>query len=126
MRVDLLVVGGGTAGLVGARTAASFGASVLLVERERTGGDCLNTGCVPSKALLAAAAAAADARAAGRFGVRVAGVEVDAAAVMAHVKGAIATIAPVDSPAALRAAGVAVRHATARFTDSGRSRRSAT
>ncbi len=115
-RVDLLVVGGGTAGLVGARTAAGFGASVLLVERERTGGDCLNTGCVPSKALLAAAAAAADARAAGRLGVRVTGVEVDAAAVLAHVKGAIATIAPVDSPEALRAAGVAVRHAGARFT----------
>jgi glycine/D-amino acid oxidase-like deaminating enzyme len=57
---DLLVVGGGTAGIVGAKTAASFGARVLLVERERTGGDCLWTGCVPSKSLLAAAAAAAD------------------------------------------------------------------
>jgi len=113
---DLLVVGGGTAGLVGARTAASFGASVLLVERDRTGGDCLHTGCVPSKALLAAAAAAADARAASRLGVRVAGVEVDFAAVMAHVKGAIATIEPVDSADALRDAGVSVRHASARFT----------
>jgi pyruvate/2-oxoglutarate dehydrogenase complex dihydrolipoamide dehydrogenase (E3) component len=116
---DLLVVGGGTAGLVGARTAASFGASVLLVERDRTGGDCLHTGCVPSKALLAAAAAAADARAAVRLGVRVTGVEVDFTAVMAHVKGAIATIEPVDSADALRAAGVAVRHATARFTGPG-------
>ncbi|MDQ3579881.1 MAG: FAD-dependent oxidoreductase [Actinomycetota bacterium] len=68
---DLLVIGGGTAGLVAARTAASFRASVLLVERDRTGGDCLWTGCVPSKALLAAASAAADARTAGRLGVHV-------------------------------------------------------
>ncbi|MDQ3359141.1 MAG: FAD-dependent oxidoreductase, partial [Actinomycetota bacterium] len=56
---DLLVVGGGTAGIVGAKTAARLGARVLLVERERTGGDCLWTGCVPSKALLAAAGVAA-------------------------------------------------------------------
>ncbi|OMQ15219.1 hypothetical protein A7K94_0211105, partial [Modestobacter sp. VKM Ac-2676] len=62
---DLLVVGGGTAGLVGARTAAGLGARVLLVERARTGGDCLWTGCVPSKSLLAAAGAAARARTAG-------------------------------------------------------------
>ena len=60
---DLLVVGGGTAGIVAARTAAGFGASVLLVERARTGGDCLWTGCVPSKSLIAAAAAAHAARA---------------------------------------------------------------
>jgi len=51
----LLVVGGGTAGLVGAWAAASLGASVLMVERDRPGGDCLWTGCVPSKALIAAA-----------------------------------------------------------------------
>jgi len=63
------VIGGGSAGLVGARTAASFGASVLLVERDRPGGDCLWTGCVPSKALLAAAGAS-DARTATRFGIR--------------------------------------------------------
>jgi len=113
---DLLVIGGGTAGLVAARTAASFGASVLLVERDRTGGDCLWTGCVPSKALLAAAAAAAEARGAGRFGVHVEGVRVDFAAVMAHVHAAIATIEPVDSPQTLRAAGVAVAQGTARFT----------
>lgn len=115
---DLLVVGGGTAGLVGARTAAMLGASVLLVERDRTGGDCLWTGCVPSKALLAAAAAAADARAAARLGVHVDGVRVDFAAVMAHVRAAIAAIEPVDSPAALRAAGITVRPGAVRFTGS--------
>lgn len=74
---DLVVIGGGTAGIVGAKTAASLGARVLLIERERTGGDCLWTGCVPSKSLLAAAHAAADARAAGRLGVSVGDVQVD-------------------------------------------------
>lgn len=117
---DLVVLGGGSAGLVAARTAASFGATVLLVERDRTGGDCLWTGCVPSKALLAAAAAAADARAAGRFGVQVERVRVDFAAVMAHVHAAVATIEPVDSPDALRGAGVRVAHGTARFTGEDR------
>ena len=67
---DLLVVGGGTAGLIGAQTAAALGATVLLVERARTGGDCLWTGCVPSKSLLAAAHAAADARAAATWACR--------------------------------------------------------
>ena len=114
--IDLLVIGGGTAGLVGARTAAELGASVLLVERERTGGDCLWTGCVPSKALVAAASAAAGARSAERLGVHVDGVRVDFAGVMAHVKGAMATIEPVDSAAALDRAGVSVRSGSARFT----------
>ena len=105
---DLLVLGGGTAGLVGARTAAALGARVLLVERARTGGDCLWSGCVPSKSLLAAAHAAAAARGAARFGIHVDGVRVDFAAVMAHVRGAIRTIEPADSPPRLRDAGVEV------------------
>lgn len=113
---DLLVVGGGTAGIVAAQTAAGFGARVLLAERDRTGGDCLWTGCVPSKAILSAAHAVADARDAGRFGVRVDGTGVDFGAVMAHVRAAIAAIAPVDSPASLRAAGVRVAHGEARLT----------
>ena len=113
---DLLVVGGGTAGIVGAKTAASFGARVLLVERDRTGGDCLWTGCVPSKSLLAAAAAAADARAATRFGVHTGDVHVDFTQVMAHVRAAIAAIAPTDSVAALEAAGVRVMAGNLTFT----------
>jgi pyruvate/2-oxoglutarate dehydrogenase complex dihydrolipoamide dehydrogenase (E3) component len=113
---DLLVVGGGTAGMVGAKTAAALGARVLLVERDRTGGDCLWTGCVPSKSLLAAAAAAATARSAGPLGVDVDGVRVDFPRVMDHVRAAIAAIAPVDSPEALRAAGVHVVTGTARLT----------
>lgn len=113
---DLLVVGGGTAGIVAAQTAAGFGADVLLVERDRTGGDCLWSGCVPSKAILAAAHAAAQARAAAELGVHVGTVEVDFAAVMRHVRASIATIEPVDSPEALRRAGARVARGVARFS----------
>ena len=118
-RWDLLVLGGGTAGIVAAKTAARFGARVLLVERDRTGGDCLWTGCVPSKALLAAAEAAAGARRAGRFGVLVDDVRVDFPRVMEHVHAAIHQIAPVDSVEALEAAGVTVRTGHGRFVGEG-------
>lgn len=104
--IDLLVVGAGTAGLVAARTAHSLGASVLLAERGRFGGDCLWTGCVPSKALIAAASAAADARAAARFGVHAGPVTVDGSAVLAHIRAAVARIEPVDSAQRLRADGI--------------------
>jgi pyruvate/2-oxoglutarate dehydrogenase complex dihydrolipoamide dehydrogenase (E3) component len=121
-RWDLLVVGGGTAGMVAARTAASLGARVLLTERDRTGGDCLWTGCVPSKAMLAAAAAAAHARDAARLGVDVGPVGVDFARVREHVRTAVATIAPVDSPAALRRAGVTVLAGDTELTGPDRAR----
>ncbi len=113
---DLLVIGGGTAGLVGAHTAATLGARTMLVEREQPGGDCLWTGCVPSKAVLAAASAAAEARGAGRFGIGTGEVTVDFARVRAHVKSAIAAIAPKDSPEALAEAGVRVVQGTAVLT----------
>ncbi len=113
---DLLVIGGGTAGIVGAKTAARLGARVLMVERARTGGDCLWTGCVPSKALLAAAGVAAGARSGGQFGIGVSEVTVDFAKVMGHVRAAIAHIAPTDSVETLEKASVTVRTATARFT----------
>ncbi|GAA1448753.1 FAD-dependent oxidoreductase [Mycobacterium cookii] len=118
-RWDLLVLGGGTAGIVAAKTAARLGARVLLVERDRTGGDCLWTGCVPSKALLAAGEAAAGVRRAGRFGVTVDEVRVDFAQVMEHVHGAVRQIAPVDSIEALEAAGVTVRTGHGRFVGEG-------
>lgn len=113
---DLLVVGGGTAGMVAARTAAGFGASVLLAERDRLGGDCLWTGCVPSKALLASAGAAAAAREAIDLGVEVGDVRVDFAAVMGHVKAAIAEIEPDDSVPSLARAGVHVVPGEVSFT----------
>ncbi len=107
-RWDVVVLGGGTAGIVGAKVAANFGARVLLIEGERTGGDCLWTGCVPSKSLLAAAHAAAAGRAAGAFGVRYADPDVDFSAVLKHVRAAIAHIQPIDSIEALNKAGVEV------------------
>jgi pyruvate/2-oxoglutarate dehydrogenase complex dihydrolipoamide dehydrogenase (E3) component len=114
--VDLLVVGGGTAGIVAAKTAGRLGADVVLAERDRTGGDCLWTGCVPSKALLAAAATARRMRTADRFGIAAVRPEVDFTAVRDHVRRAIETIEPVDSPEALRAAGARVRIGAAVFT----------
>ncbi len=119
---DLLVLGGGTAGIVGAKTAASLGASVLLVEQARPGGDCLWTGCVPSKALLSAAHSAAAARGAKRHGIHVDSVRVDFGEVMVEVHAAIADIAPVDSADALHEAGVRVATGTARFTGPGAAR----
>lgn len=113
---DLLVVGGGTAGIVGAKTAARFGARVALIERDRTGGDCLWTGCVPSKALLAAAGHAAGARKAAALGITVEGVRVDFPAVLKHVRGAIAHIEPIDSVTSLEETGVHTIAGEARFT----------
>ena len=114
--VDLLVVGGGTAGLIAARTAAGLGARVMQVERDRLGGDCLWTGCVPSKSLLAAAHAAAHARAAAELGVHIDGVRVDFAAVMDRVHQVMAAIEPDDDAATQRSHGIDVRFGTFAFT----------
>ncbi|WP_270936343.1 dihydrolipoyl dehydrogenase family protein [Falsiroseomonas oryzae] len=113
---DLVVIGAGAAGLSVTALSAALGLKVALVERAEMGGDCLNWGCVPSKALLAAAHAAARVRQAGRFGVRVAEPEIDWLAVRAHVRGAIARIAPTDSEARFRGMGVEVIRASAHFT----------
>lgn len=114
-RYDLVVLGGGTAGLTAAVGAAHQGARTLLVERDRTGGDCLWTGCVPSKALLTVAERAKIARTSGHLGVHAEGVTVDFAQAMAHVKQAIATIAPHDAPDRLEHEGVEVASGTGRF-----------
>src|SRR3984893_4656700 len=105
---NLVVIGGGTAGLVTAAGAAGLGARVALVERDLLGGDCLNTGCVPSKALLRAARAAAEARAAGAFGVRTGHVAVDFPAVMEHMRRLRADLSGADSAARFRSLGVDV------------------
>ena len=113
--VDVAVVGAGAAGLSVAAISAGLGLKVALIERGRMGGDCLNYGCVPSKALLAAAHAATAAREAHRYGIRLPAPEIDWAAVRAHVQGAIARIAPNDSAARFRGMGVEVIEASAHF-----------
>jgi pyruvate/2-oxoglutarate dehydrogenase complex dihydrolipoamide dehydrogenase (E3) component len=112
---DLAVIGAGAAGLSVTAVAAQLGLRVALIERGRMGGDCLNTGCVPSKALLASAHAARAARGAGVLGVRLPEPEVDWAAVQAHVHGVIAAIAPMDSVARFTALGATVLQGHARF-----------
>lgn len=97
---NLVVIGAGAGGLVSAAGAAGVGARVALVESHLLGGDCLNVGCVPSKALLRCAKAAAAVRNAGRFGVRIDGeVSVDFAYVMERMRRLRARISPVDSAA---------------------------
>jgi pyruvate/2-oxoglutarate dehydrogenase complex dihydrolipoamide dehydrogenase (E3) component len=113
--VDVAVIGAGAAGLSVAAVSAAFGLKVALFERGAMGGDCLNYGCVPSKALLAAAHHAAAARDAHRFGVKLPPPEIDWPAVQAHVRGAIARIAPNDSEHRFRAMGCEVIRAQARF-----------
>ncbi|UGY91226.1 dihydrolipoyl dehydrogenase family protein [Streptomyces gobiensis] len=113
---DLVVIGGGSAGLTAARTAGRFGDRTLLVERDRLGGDCLWTGCVPSKALLHVAAEVRTARSVGVYGLAAASGPADLPAAMGHVKQAIAAIEPHDSAEALSPFGVEVAHGPAVFT----------
>lgn len=114
LKADLCVIGGGSAGLSVAATAAQLGVKVVLIERDRMGGECLNTGCVPSKALLAAAKAAHGVRQAGRYGIH-AEARVDFGEVHRHVRAAIAAIAPHDSQQRFENLGVQVLRAEARF-----------
>ena len=112
---DLIAIGAGAAGLSVAAGAAQLGMRVALIERDRMGGDCLNFGCVPSKALLAAGHAAQAARQAGRFGIRLPEPVVNWDAVRAHVQGVIAAIAPNDSAERFRSLGVDVIQGAAHF-----------
>ncbi|MCH8804953.1 MAG: mercuric reductase [Planctomycetes bacterium] len=117
-RYNIVVVGGGTAGLVTAAGAAGLGAKVALIERELLGGDCLNVGCVPSKALIRCARAIADVRDAGTFGVLVPdGVEVDFAAIMERMRRLRAGISQNDSAQRFRDLGIDVFVGEGRFTD---------
>lgn len=116
-RYNLVVIGAGTAGLVTAAGAAGLGAKVALVERGLMGGDCLNVGCVPSKALIRSARAFAQVRDAGQFGVRIAaGAIVDFPAVMERMRRLRAGISPNDSAERFRDLGVDVFLGDARFT----------
>src|SRR2546422_1447086 len=106
---NLVVIGAGTAGLVTAAGAAGLGAKVALVEKHLLGGDCLNVGCVPSKAIIRSSRAAFDAKETGRFGVREAApAHVDFPAVMERMRKLRADISPHDSAARFTKLGVDV------------------
>jgi pyruvate/2-oxoglutarate dehydrogenase complex dihydrolipoamide dehydrogenase (E3) component len=105
---DIVVIGAGAAGLTAAGGPAMLGLKVALIEDGEMGGDCLNTGCVPSKALIAAAARAHEANRGKRLGISLDQAKVDWLAVRDHVRHAIATIAPVDSQERFESLGVEV------------------
>jgi pyruvate/2-oxoglutarate dehydrogenase complex dihydrolipoamide dehydrogenase (E3) component len=116
-RYNLVVIGAGTAGLVAAAAAAGLGAKVALVERGLMGGDCLNVGCVPSKALIRSARAFADVRDADRYGVEVPpGTQVNFPALMERMRRLRASLSPTDSADRFRGLGVDVFLGAARFT----------
>ena len=116
-RYTLVIIGGGTAGLVSAHAAAAFGAKVALIERNLLGGDCLNVGCVPSKAIIRSSRLYAELRNAEQYGARIPNdMRVDFAAVMERMRGIRARISRVDAVSRLVAAGVDVFFGQACFT----------
>ncbi|ODN69172.1 dihydrolipoyl dehydrogenase family protein [Methylobrevis pamukkalensis] len=113
---DICIIGAGSAGLTVAAAACAFGVEVVLIEEAAMGGDCLNTGCVPSKALIAAAHHAENFRRAPLFGIDGGAPRADLAKVRDHVRGVIAGIAPHDSAERFEGLGATVIRASARFT----------
>lgn len=116
LKPDLCVIGAGSGGLSVAAAAAAMQVSCVLVEKGEMGGDCLNYGCVPSKALIAAGHAAHTMRSAGRFGLQAVEPRVDMERVHAHIHGVIAAIALNDSEARFTSMGVKVIRAAGKFT----------
>jgi pyruvate/2-oxoglutarate dehydrogenase complex dihydrolipoamide dehydrogenase (E3) component len=115
--VDLAIVGAGSAGLIAADFALNLGARVALVERDRIGGDCTWTGCVPSKSLIKVATTAASVRRASQFGIRAAAPEVDFMQVRGYIRSRIEHIYRPTSPDVLRAKGLLVMCGATRFLD---------
>jgi pyruvate/2-oxoglutarate dehydrogenase complex dihydrolipoamide dehydrogenase (E3) component len=114
---DICVIGAGSGGLSVAAAAAAFGASVVLIERGKMGGDCLNFGCVPSKSLIAAASHAHAMRHGAGFGIANVEPEINFAKVAEHVQSVIEAISPNDSVARFTAMGVKVIQAEGKFID---------
>ncbi len=117
LTTDICVIGAGSGGLSVAAAAAQFGVDVVLVEKGRMGGDCLNTGCIPSKALIAAGKRAHMARSSADFGVSAHEPEVDFVKVHRHIHQIISTIAPHDSVERFTSLGVKVIEAAGEFID---------
>src|SRR6266581_4578786 len=105
---DLVIIGAGAGGLIAAGFAVQLGARVALVEKNRIGGDCTWTGCVPSKALLKAAKIAHEVRTAAHYGVIASAPAVDMARVREYVHGAIEAVYQYETPEQLRAEGIDV------------------
>jgi pyruvate/2-oxoglutarate dehydrogenase complex dihydrolipoamide dehydrogenase (E3) component len=116
LKTDICVIGAGSGGLFVAAGASQMGAPTVLIEKDKMGGDCLNTGCVPSKALLAAGHAAEAIREAHHFGVNTNAPTFESAKVYGHVHDTIAAIEPNDSVERFEGFGVNVIKATAKFT----------
>src|SRR5438034_5039197 len=116
-RFELVVIGAGSGGLTAAAFAAKIGARVALVEKNKIGGDCTWTGCVPSKALLKAAKVAHEVRTAERFGITAAAPAVDMVSVREYVRQCIQQVYRFESPEELRKQGVEVIEGAARFVD---------
>ncbi|WP_027833923.1 dihydrolipoyl dehydrogenase family protein [Maritalea myrionectae] len=117
LQPDLCVIGGGSGGLTVAAAALSLGASVVLVERDKMGGDCLNYGCVPSKSLIASAKRAQYMRTATKFGIAAEDPKINFGRVNEHVHRVIADIAPHDSVERFEGLGATVLQGEAKFTD---------
>lgn len=114
---EICVIGGGSGGLTVAATAAAFGVDTVLIEKGKMGGDCLNYGCVPSKAIIAASKHAQNVRDAPKFGIYAGEPDVKFAEVNAHIKDVIAGIEPHDSPERFRSLGVHVIEQAGTFID---------
>lgn len=114
---DICIIGAGSGGLTVAEAAAAFGRSVVLIEKHKMGGDCLNFGCVPSKALIASAKRAEQFRSAGAFGIEPVEPAISHHAVNLHVKSTIAALAPNDSAERFGGLGVRVILGAGRFLD---------
>jgi pyruvate/2-oxoglutarate dehydrogenase complex dihydrolipoamide dehydrogenase (E3) component len=117
MIYDLAIIGAGSGGLSVAAAAAQFGQNVILFEKGKMGGDCLNYGCIPSKALIAAAKQAHVFRTSGPYGISAVEPKVDFKKVQAHIRKAIAAIEPNDSAARFEELGVKVVLSAAKFRD---------
>ncbi|MET4702305.1 pyruvate/2-oxoglutarate dehydrogenase complex dihydrolipoamide dehydrogenase (E3) component [Constrictibacter sp. MBR-5] len=115
IKADVCVIGAGSGGLSVAAVAAQLGVTTVLIERGEMGGECLNTGCVPSKALIAAANAAASVRSSPRFGVDAGAPSVNFDRVREHVQDVVRAIAPHDSQVRFEELGAEVIRAEARF-----------
>ena len=116
-KFDICIIGAGSGGLTVSAVAAQLGVSVALIEKHKMGGDCLNYGCVPSKALIAAAKAATAQRTSGKYGITSVEPEVNWSAVKDHVQDVIEGIRPMDEAPRFEAMGATVLRGAGEFVD---------